>query len=258
MTRMTSPPRRFDREPMRAGVKSISVSLSLGRLARLAPILFVSLRSTWSRLGRQDSVHALDAYAPIRSTGCRVSGSLCGTIGENLALELRDGEDPFLAADRFEDGAFLKYQDQIAGRHENEIPEWTTHLWKQGLQCVDAATDPLDGHASVDQSFGRLQSDEIFEVVAMMTAGRSRRRNDQSRLGPILELPSRQIEQFDDLAGLEMLAPARPSASCGLDAGFQTLIRSQFRTPRTGRLMQSAPNSIHSRARPLAGTFVSK
>lgn len=121
----------------------------------------------------------------------------------DIALELRDLEDPLLPGYGVEGDAILEREHHVPGCHEDQFGQGPIDGRQDLSQCAYGLSDPLDRDAGVYQSLGSLQGDQVFERVPAVSPRGLHTRGDQVGLRPVLQLPTRNPKDFDHVASAE-------------------------------------------------------
>lgn len=143
-----------------------------------------------------DHASARDVRRRFRSTG--------GVLPIlDVALELRDLENPLLPGYGVEGDAIPEREHHVPGCHEDQFGQGPIDGRQDLFQRTYGLSDPLDRDAGVYQSLGSLEGDQVFERVPAVSPRRLHTRGDQVGLRPVLELPARNPKDFDHVAGAE-------------------------------------------------------
>ena len=122
----------------------------------------------------------------------------------DLVLEAGHLENPFLSGNRFERRFTAEDEYDVACCDEDQFGEGFFDTGQEFAKGTDALANSLDRDPGFDESDGGLQCNEIFERVAVVAPRSSRRRLYQVGLRPVLELPSRNAEDLNDIATAEV------------------------------------------------------
>ena len=188
----------------------------------------------------------------------------------DLVLEAGHLENPFLSGNRFERRFTAEDEYDVACCDEDQFGEGFFDTGQEFAKGTDALANSLDRDPGFDESDGGLQCNEIFERVAVVAPRSSRRRLYQVGLRPVLELPSRNAEDLNDIATAEVFDRAshrrqgvrssyfrgRCQSACGGGEGHwggpspdRTVMVQRKQTPR-------APESQAESASVLYGSFL--
>ncbi len=121
----------------------------------------------------------------------------------DVALELRDLENPLLPGYGVEGDAILEHEHHVPGCYEDQFGQGPIDGRQDLSQRTYGSSDPLDRNAGVYQTLGSLEGDQVFERVPAVSPRGLHTRGDQVGLGPVLELPARNPKDFDHVTGAE-------------------------------------------------------
>gem|GEM_PF-5204095 len=118
----------------------------------------------------------------------------------DLLDERRDVEaDVALAAHGVHQQLTVENQDALSLDEKGELEERLMHLRQQRLERLDRPPKSLDRRAVLTQEHSKSQLDKIGEGVEPILAASAVARLDEVRLVPVLDLPVRDANEFDDL-----------------------------------------------------------